>query len=134
MKSYVTDTQALIWHMMQSHKLSSGARRAFRDAEQGMAQILVPTIVLVESAFIFARNRIPEDILDCVFALSDERDANFRIVPLDLAVAHAVLDFGPAAVPEISDRIIAATARAYDLPLLTADETISESELVQIIW
>ena len=83
MKSYVTDTHTLIWHMMQSRKLSSGARRAFQDAEQGMAQILVPTIVLVESAFIFARNRIPRDILDRVFALSDERDANFRIVPLD---------------------------------------------------
>jgi len=134
MKSYVTDTHTLIWHMMQSRKLSSGARRVLQDAEQGMAQILVPTIVLVESAFIFARNRIPRDILDRVYALSDEHDANFRIVPLDLAVAHAVLDFGPLSVPEIADRIVAATARAYDLPLLTADQAIAESELVQIIW
>jgi hypothetical protein len=29
---------------------------------------------------------------------------------------------------------VTATARAYDLPLLTADETIAESELVHVIW
>jgi predicted nucleic acid-binding protein len=41
-------------------------------------------------------------------------------------------DFGPAAVPEMPDRIIAATARALDVPLLTTDPAIAESGLVKV--
>jgi len=131
---YVTDTQALIWHMLQSRKLSRKARRVFRQAEEGTAQIIVPSIVLVECAFIFARNRIPYRILEQVFAISDAENANLRVVPLDLDVARATRDFGPAAVPEMADRIIAATARALHLPLLTADAAITASGLVQVVW
>jgi len=134
MNQYVADTQALLWHMMESRKLSSMARRAFEEAEDGATQILVPSIVLVECVFIFARNRIPQAVLERVFALSDAVDANFRVVPLDLAIAQAVRDFGPAAVPEMADRIIAATARSLGLPLLTIDPAIAESGLVEVIW
>ena len=134
MNRYVTDTQALIWHMMQSRKLSRRARRAFRDAEGGASQILVPSIVLVECVSILARRRVPEEILERIFALSDKPDASLRVVPLDLAVADAARDFGPAAIPEMADRIIAATARALDLPLLTADPIIAESALLNVVW
>jgi PIN domain nuclease of toxin-antitoxin system len=134
MNRYVTDTQALIWHMMQSRKLSRRARRAFRDAEGGACQILVPSIVLVECVFILARRRIPEEILERIFALSDKPDASLRVVPLDLAVADATRDFGPAAIPEMADRIIAATARSLHLPLVTADPIIAESALINVVW
>ncbi len=134
MSRYVTDTQALIWHMMESQKLSQKARRAFHAPEEGRSQILVPSIVLVECVFILARNRIPRNILERVFALTDVANANFSVVPLDLAVAHAARDFGPATVPEMADRIIAATARSLNLPLLTSDPAITGSGLVQVVW
>ena len=41
-------------------------------------------------------------------------------------------DFGPAAVPELADRIIAATPRALYLPLLTTDPAIEASGLVKV--
>jgi predicted nucleic acid-binding protein len=53
-------------------------------------------------------------------------------VPLDVRVARAVSEFGPSAVPELADRIVAATARALNLPLLTTDPTIEESGLVKV--
>ncbi len=42
--------------------------------------------------------------------------------------------FGPVAIPELADRIIAATALCLDLPLLTTDSTIQESSLVKTVW
>ena len=51
---------------------------------------------------------------------------------LDVAVARAVADFGLSAVPELADRIIAATARALNLPLLTTDPAIAASGLVKV--
>ena len=55
------------------------------------------------------------------------------VVPLDMNVVQAVTDFGPASVPELADRVIAATARALGLPLLTVDPAIVESALVKVI-
>jgi len=48
-------------------------------------------------------------------------------------VVRAVGDFGPAAVPELPDRIIAATARALDIPLLTTDPAVAASGLVKVL-
>ncbi len=48
-------------------------------------------------------------------------------------VVQAVTDFGPVSVPELADRVIAATARALGLPLLTTDPAIAESGLVEVI-
>jgi predicted nucleic acid-binding protein len=64
--------------------------------------------------------------------LTEEPDASICVVPLDMAVVRAAKDFGPAAVPEMPDRIIAATARALDVPLLTTDPAIAESGLVKV--
>ena len=112
--------------------MPKAARSAFAAADAGRAQILVPSIVLVESVFLVQRQRVPESVLNRLLALSDVPDTNIYVVPLDLAVARTVRDFGPSAVPELADRIIAATARTLDLPLLTTDPAIAASGLVKV--
>jgi len=132
LKRYVSDTQCLLWYMTQDRRLPKMARMAFQQAKEGATQILVPSIVLVEAVFLAERQRVPRPLLNQLMALSDAPDAGVRVVPLDLAVARAVRDFGPSAVPELADRIIAATARALNLPLLTTDPAIAASGLVQV--
>ena len=134
MRPHITDTHSIIWHLSRSRKLSRRARQVFQSADDGHTQILVPTIVLVETAFVAQRQALPDDVVDWLFDLKQETAENYRLVPLDEQVVQFIRDFGPAAVPEMADRIIAATARALDLPLLTADSEIASSELVQIVW
>ena len=133
MKRYVSDTQCILWHLADDRRLPKPARAAFAAAETGRAQILVPTIALVEAIFLAQRQRVPASILDQLLGLSDTPDASIYVVPLDVAVVRVLTDFGPSAVPEMADRIIAATARAFDLPLLTTDPAIRESGLVKVI-
>jgi predicted nucleic acid-binding protein len=95
--------------------------------------VIVPSIVLVEAVFLLQRQRMKEDVLAKLFELPEKSDANFYVTPLDLAVVHALRSFGPAAVPELSDRIIAATALALGLPLLTTDSAIVNSGLVETV-
>ena len=134
MKRYVVDTQGILWHLAEDRHLSRRARRILDSAEEGRTQILVPSIVLVEAIFLMQRQRIPKSRVLQLFELSEDTDANFYVVPLNMAVARAVSDFGPAAIPDMPDRIIAATARALDVPLITVDPIITESELVEVIW
>ncbi len=133
MKRYVIDTQCILWYMAEDRRLPKAARSVFRAVEEGRAQILVPSIVLVEAIFLLQRQRVPEVSVGYLMALSELADANIYVIPLDMAVVQTLRDFGPAAIPELADRIIAATARSLDLPLITTDRVISESKLIKVI-
>ena len=133
MKRYVTDTQCLLWHMAQDRHLPKAAKSVFAASETGRVQILVPSMVLVETVFLLQRQRIKQATLDQLLQLSEDPAASICVVPLDMNVVQAVADFGPASVPELADRIIAATARALGLPLLTTDPAIAKSGLVEVI-
>ena len=65
--------------------------------------------------------------------LREDLDDGIAVVALDMAIVRTVMDFGPAAVPELADRVIAATARSLGLPLLTIDHAIAASGLVEVI-
>ncbi|MGA9350932.1 MAG: PIN domain-containing protein [Anaerolineae bacterium] len=134
MRRYVADTHSMLWYLSKDRRLSGRARSAFQAAKQDRAQILVPSIVLVEAIFLMQRQRIPEAQVSKLFELSEDAEASVCVVPLDMAVAQAVSDFGPAAIPDMPDRIIAATARALNLPLITVDPIIADSKLVKVIW
>ena len=93
----------------------------------------MPSIALVEAIFLSQRKRVSETLLARVLELQEDPDASIAVVPLDMAVVRTLNDFGPAAVPELADRVIAATARALQLPLLTVDPAIVASGLVEVI-
>ena len=133
MRRFVSDTQCVIWHFTdEQRRMPKAARSAFQAAEAGTAQILVPTMVLAEAIFLAERRRVPGSIVQQLLALPDTPTASLRVVSFDLDMVRAMADFGPSAVPELADRIIAATARALNLPLLTTDPEIAASGLVQV--
>lgn len=63
----------------------------------------------------------------------DHPDAVLRLAPLDRAIADAVARVPRDQVPDMPDRIIAATALASGLPLITRDARIRASS-VPTIW
>jgi len=133
MRRFVSDTQCAIWHFIdEQRRMPKAVRNAFQAAEAGTAQILVPTMVLAEAVFLAERRRVPESVVQRLFTLPDTPAASLRVVSFDLDMVRAMADFGPSAVPELADRIIAATARALNLPLLTTDPAIEASGLVKV--
>lgn len=134
MNPHVTDTHSIIWHLTRSRKLSRRAKQIFRSADEGHTQILVPTIVLVEAVFVAQHQGLSDDIVDWLFELKQDSQGNYRLVPLDEHIVRFIRDFGPAAIPEMADRIVACTALALGLPLLTADSIITDSDLIQVTW
>jgi PIN domain nuclease of toxin-antitoxin system len=133
MQQYVTDTQCLLWHMGDQRRLPKAVQRIFASTVEGRSQILVPSIVLVETVFLLQRQRVKEEVLNQVMQITEQPNANYYVTPLNLAVVQALRSFGPASIPELSDRIIAATALALQLPLLTTDMAIADSGLVETI-
>jgi PIN domain nuclease of toxin-antitoxin system len=87
---------------------------------------------LIEVIFIGDRQRIPTSLVNRLFNMDEAANAAYQVVPLSKAVAVTARDFGPAVIPEMADRIIAATAKHLALPLLTSDTAILESGLVKV--
>jgi PIN domain nuclease of toxin-antitoxin system len=122
------DTHALIWHVTRPRKLGRAARRWLRDADAGRAEILIPAIVPIELALLREAGR---DVIG-VPQVQALLDGPFVLLPLD--VAHAVEFAALGTIADPFDRMIVAAARMARLPLITADDLLTELSLVDTIW
>lgn len=135
MNSIVTDTHALLWYINDTGNLSKMAESAFERAEQSGDLIYVPSIVVVELRYLVEKRReIDEPDYQSVLALLKSSFSAIIVAPLDLKVAESLTQILRQTVPDMPDRIIAATALALGLPLVTADHNIRALSNITTIW
>ena len=127
------DTHAWLWLCLEPRRLSAtaagGIRRALHDG--GLA---VASITLWEVAMMVARGRvIPQGTAEAwISALIDRSGVGIKgITPAVAALAAHFPDDFPG---DPADRLIAATARAEGVSLVTRDARIRASALVETIW
>jgi PIN domain nuclease of toxin-antitoxin system len=78
--------------------------------------------------------RIVPESLDAALRCFREGGENYQLAPLNLAVTEGLRQIPRAVVPDMPDRIIAATALVMDLPLLSTDAKISSLEEIEVVW
>jgi PIN domain nuclease of toxin-antitoxin system len=133
MPDAVTDTHGLIWYLEDSPRLSSGARAAFDACDRGESVIYVPTICLVEIIYLQEKGRIPADLNAQLDDALEAGTTGLILASLTPEVANAVARVPRSHVPDMPDRIIAATALYLGLPLISRDRAIRLST-VQTVW
>ena len=127
---YVTDTHPFLWYLAEDKRLSANAKKIFDKAEAGNEIIVVPTIVLAESMHILEEKRLLLKFKDIVKKL--EIGLNYTSIPLDLKVIKASEDLEK--LKELHDKIIVASAKVLDCPLITKDRGIKNSNYVKAVW
>ena len=133
MSFYVTDTHPLIWYATDEHRrLSSKALRIFRAADSNRALILVPSVALWEiSVLIRIRQvRLSESFTQWANMLLAK--SGFDLAPLDPITIGEAMKF--SINDDIFDAAIVASATTKELPLITKDQAIVESGIVEVIW
>jgi len=128
--NFVVDTHALLWWFTGNPRIGKKAAKAFDTCEQGNAIMVIPSIVLAEALSIFDKKRVTFDFRKLFQQVHDSE--NFVIMALDFPVLETMVTLKD--VPELHDKIIAATARHLDLPLLTIDKTLSKVASIKTIW
>ena len=125
------DTHVLLWIQTDERKLSRNADAAIRHAGQ-TSGLAISAISLIEIATLVRRRRLaakttPESTIERL-------TTGVVVIPITREIAALTIYFPDDFPNDPSARIIAATARAEGLRLVTADERILASPLVDTIW
>lgn len=133
-KTVLADTHTLIWWLFEPQNLSPAAQQALQDAEDAGDQILVATITVVELCYLTEKGKLPAHYLQDTLTALDDPSIALTPTPLQMASAKALMQIARGIVPDMPDRIIAATAFALGLPLVTKDHKIQALTSITTIW
>ncbi len=129
---YVTDTHGFVYYSLKKKgRLGSKARRLYDAAEAGRSLIYVPSVVLWEVALLADEGdiEIPERFDHWCRSIDSSRGFTIHALEwMDVDGARS-LPF-----PDPYDCLIAGTALRLDMPLITKDETIRDSGLLEVVW
>jgi PIN domain nuclease of toxin-antitoxin system len=133
MTGLVLDTHSLVWYLLGSQRLSSTAGHEIDACLERGDSLKVASVSLVELIYLVEKKRLPEIVKARLAELLDIPDAGVLVVPLDRQIADTVSAIDRSSVPDMPDRIIAATALYLDLPVVTRDGKIRSSN-IRTIW
>ena len=128
MSSFVTDTQALVKFMLGKRVINDAAHQVYLSADKGDAVVIIPAIVLMEVMYLFEKNRIKIGLFQTEDLMEGQ---NYQFEPLSFEILKAASQIDD--IPELHDRLIAATAKYLELPLITNDPVIRQSSFVQVV-
>jgi len=130
----VLDTHAVIWYLSDSKQLSSTARLIITTEEKNGESIFVSAISLVEVIYLAERGRLPLTALQSLENALGDPMGSMVIAPLDAEVAKAVQKISRISVPDMPDRIIAATAVHLNADLVTRDRRLHAALGNRSVW
>jgi len=133
MSALVADTHAVVWFLFGLSHLSMPARTAMETAIRDGDPVYVASISLVEIVYLIEKARLPTTTFDRLDQALSDPGSGLAVALLDRDVARSLRLVRRALVPDMPDRIIAATALHLGVPLVTADRTIQASG-ISTIW
>lgn len=126
----ILDTHVLYWSQTQGRKLSRRSAKIIEAEKSG--GLAISAVTLVELAHMIERGKIvPRGTVEATLQLLTE---GIVIKPITPVIASLSIQFPPDFPRDPMDRVIAATARAEGLPLVTADAHIQKCLLLNVIW
>ncbi|MCY7381506.1 MAG: type II toxin-antitoxin system VapC family toxin [Microcoleus sp. CAN_BIN18] len=129
----VADTHAVIWYIFADPRLSATARTTIEQIAMDGNQIGFSSIMLAEIVYLSERGRINADTLDRLLAAVDSEDALLVEIPFERNIALTLRQVDRSQIPDLPDRIIAASALYLNVPVISRDRRIQLSS-VETIW
>ena len=92
----------------------------------------MPAITIVEITYLVEKGRLPAAVMTELLAALNDAQSKLTVAPLDLDIARCVEQVDRDKVPDMPDRIIAATAVHLGLPLVSRDGKIRSSGVLTV--
>jgi PIN domain nuclease of toxin-antitoxin system len=129
----IADTHAAIWYLFSDERLGLQAS-AFIDATISDGNhIGLSAISIAEIVYLIEKERIRASTLDDLLAATADPRNVLQQVALDGSIAASMRQIPRQNIPDLPDRIIAATAKFFGVPLLSRDGRIRAAG-IQTVW
>ena len=129
----VADTHAALWYVFKNPLLTASARQFMDDAAASGAGIVVSPISLAEILYLTEKNRLPASVYDELRDALTNPDYVIEEAPFNMEIVDAMRQIPRTDVPDMPDRIVAATAIYFGVPVISRDGKIRASN-VRTIW
>jgi PIN domain nuclease of toxin-antitoxin system len=129
----IADTHTAIWYLFSDPRLGKAASAFIDDATAKGDHIGVSAISIAEMVYLVEKGRIAASALNDLHAATADPKAVLRHVALDEAIALKMTEIPRHDLPDLPDRVVAATALFFSVPVLSRDSRIRSSS-IQTIW
>ena len=128
----VADTHAVMYIFADS-RLSVTARTIIEEIAAQGNQVAFSSITLAEIVYLSERGRINSTTLDLLLREVESDDSLLVEIPFDRNIALTLRQVDRSQIPDLPDRIIAATALYLNVPVISRDRRIQLSS-IDTIW
>lgn len=129
----VADTHTALWNLFDDARLSAIARDFIDKAAAERHRIAVSSISLAEVVYLIEKNRLPPSAYDDLKSALSDPDNVLKEAPFTVQIVDALRQVPRADIPDMPDRIVAATAVYFGVPVISRDGRIRASG-VQTVW
>lgn len=126
---YLLDTVTIVRHFSGRGRIGRAAAHILDTIEERDDLLVISVISLMEIMYLAERNRITINLTETLERI--ESSSKYVIIDLSpeiLRVAETI-DFY-----ELHDRLILATARWLDIPIMSSDEAFEDVPGIDVIW
>ena len=127
---FVTNAHSLIWYLIDDKRLGRDALSIFDKADNSEVIIIVPTIALAEIIHICEKRKVGLKINEVI----EKIHTSSNYIPCSLNMDVLEKSISLKNVPDIHDRLIVATTKMFKAKLISKDEEIKKSGIVEMIW
>ena len=129
----VADTHTALWYLLRNPLLSVSARNFIDSAAAAGNDIVLSPISLAEIIYLTEKNRLPVSAYEELKKALADHEYVIEEAPFNAEVVDAMRQVPRSEVPDMPDRIVAATAVYFGVPVISRDGKIRASS-VQTIW
>jgi PIN domain nuclease of toxin-antitoxin system len=129
----VADTHTALWYLYDDARLSVVAGDFIDQAALAGRRIVVSSITLAEIVYLIEKNRLPANAYEDLKSAIADSDHVFKEAPLTIEIVDAMRQVLRADVPDMPDRIVAATGIHFGAPVISRDGRVRASKL-ETVW
>lgn len=129
----VADTYTALWLLFDDERLSTAAGDFIEEAAAEQHSIAVSLISLAEIVYLVEKGRVPMNAYDILRDALADPEHVLTEAPVTVEIIESLRRVPRVAVPDMPDRIIAATAVHFRVPVITRDGRIQAADL-KTIW
>jgi len=129
----VADTHTALWYLFGDSRLSTRAKEFIDQAADSRRSIEISPISLAEIVYLVEKGRIQASALEDLRRTLEDPNHVFKEAPFTADIVNAMRHVPREEVPDMPDRIVAATAVYFGVPAISKDGRIKGSS-VRSVW